>query len=464
MRTNLNEEGILTGIIKFMSEKGFDSASSFLSDISNKISGGNLNGSIINGNIAKSAAGLTATFPVIVTEATSLENATMIAKAVERNAVSMLQMLFAANQITSVTNAKAYLNKFHNNISNDLDLSDMGVDDIIEYSNKISESADDDLVYFASVNKAIKAVCEDLKNNKEYGMVLEENLNDISLNDYRIKTVFNEMQVSQSRSRQTRTTYGGGLFGNIPTNRETIETNSDDPGMADLNKAYDTLSKGVIKTDVQKANEAVPSLMIVNFVSLIDNQKVVSTAVIGVKARIHYVPSQEMVDRIILKNADRRGLFNFIRATTGEIKFFKDFLFAVDRAKIDAIAKSGKGSNSKIWKILELRADRAKLNKSAGRNGVNCAAITTIVISKAEADLIKKAHRIDITKPGTLLAIMRGYNLMCAVIVDDVAERVDMLYDDGSKKFDTISFTSLERDNGDAQLKKVINIMATKGR
>ena len=53
---------------------------------------------------------------------------------------------------------------------------------------------------------------------------------------------------------------------------------------------------------------------------------------------------------------------------------------------------------------------------------------------------------------------------MCAVIVDDVAERVDMLYDDGSKKFDTISFTSLERDNGDAQLKKVINIMATKGR
>ena len=234
--------------------------------------------------------------------------------------------------------------------------------------------------------------------------------------------------------------------------------------MADLNKAYDTLSKGVIKTDVQKANEAVPSLMIVNFVSLIDNQKVVSTAVIGVKARIHYVPSQEMVDRIILKNADRRGLFNFIRATTGEIKFFKDFLFAVDRAKIDAIAKSGKGSNSKIWKILELRADKAKLNKSAGRNGVNCAAITTIVISKAEADLIKKAHRIDITKPGTLLAIMRGYNLMCAVIVDDVAERVDMLYDDGSKKFDTISFTSLERDNGDAQLKKVINIMATKGR
>ena len=150
----------------------------------------------------------------------------------------------------------------------------------------------------------------------------------------------------------------------------------------------------------------------------------------------------------------------FIRATTREIAFFDDFLFAVKRAKIDAVAKSGKGSNSKIWKILEIRADRSKLNRAAGKNNTGCAAITTIVISKAEVDLIKKEHRIDLMKPGMFISIMRGYNFMCGVIVDDVAERVEFLWDDGDKNFESLTFDSLERDNDTAQLKKVITVMA----
>ena len=86
----------------------------------------------IKGNIAKSAMGLTAVFPVVVTEATSVENATMISKAIEKKAVAMLQMLFAANQITSVKSAKEYLNTFHNNLSGSLDLSGMDIDDVID--------------------------------------------------------------------------------------------------------------------------------------------------------------------------------------------------------------------------------------------------------------------------------------------------------------------------------------------
>jgi hypothetical protein len=53
---------------------------------------------------------------------------------------------------------------------------------------------------------------------------------------------------------------------------------------------------------------------------------------------------------------------------------------------------------------------------------------------------------------------------MCAVIVDDVAERVDFLYDDGEKQFETLSFMSLEREDSNGQLKKVINVLAARGR
>ena len=207
-----------------------------------------------------------------------------------------------------------------------------------------------------------------------------------------------------------------------------------------------------------------PSLMVVNFVhENAQGRTINSVCVIGVKAVIHYVHSEDLINRFILKNDDNKGLFNFIRATTREISFFKDFLFAVKRAKVDAVAKSGKGSSNKLWKLLELRANRLKLAKASNLKQAEFAAITSVIISKEEAEVIKRNHRIDIMKPGTLLAIMRGYNLMAAFIVDNVSERVDMLYDDGSKNFETLSFMSLEREESGSMYKKVINLIS-KGR
>lgn len=458
----LHEAGILTDIIGFMA----DSDISFISDIGQKILSSKKDPMqfSVGSNIAKAASGLTAVFPVIVTEATPLDQGVMVSKSIERKAVALLQMLFAANQITSATGAHQYLKNFHSNISSSLDLSGMDVDDVIEYTNKLSESvAPGDITYKVSVNEAIKAVIEDTKNNTTH--VLEENINESSLNDYRVRQVFNELQAWKSSKTTTSIESKPRYTDFLGNSTSTVSTEIQDaPSAVDMKNAYEVLNKSVLRTDIQKANESVPSLIIINFVSIIEGgDKVVNTCVIGVKAVLHYVSSEEMINRIVLKNADRRGLFNFLRATTREISFFRDFLFAVDRAKIDAVAKSGKGSSSKIWKLLELRANRAKLNNASGRTGSDTAAITSLIISKAEADLIKKAHRIDITKPGTLLAIMRGYNFMCAAIVDEVSERVDFLYDDGSKNFETLSFMSLEREDGNGMYKKVINLMA-KGR
>jgi hypothetical protein len=49
---------------------------------------------------------------------------------------------------------------------------------------------------------------------------------------------------------------------------------------------------------------------------------------------------------------------------------------------------------------------------------------------------------------------------MCAVIVDEAMERVDMLWDDGTKNFETYSFMSLEREESSGMYKKVINMVS----
>ena len=456
--------------------------------ITGTISGSSSTGFKMNSNIAKEAKGLTAVFPVLVSESVSVEQAQMIAKAAERKYVTMFQMLFAASQITDAKSAQSYLKKFHNNITSSLDLSDMTVDDVIDFANKLDEEVQTTALTNARITEATKAVLEDLAFNENYTKVLAENLNPVSLNNYKVKTVFGDYKATQvseanddyytveDRSDSTewegRDDNNGNVYKqrtNTTTRRTPITARDRAATLKDKNATLkdkaDIISKQIITTDIKKANEATPSLMIINFVTQADGRdnEIVNTAVIGVKCVIHYVPSSEMMNRMVLKNTDRRGLLNFIRATTGEIQFFRDFLFAIDRAKIDAVAKTSKGSNSRIWKMLEIRANRAKMNATARADNAACAAITMLVLSKAEVDIIKQSYRLDLSKASTMLSVMKGYNFIGVAVIDEVNEKVDFLYDDGTKNFETISFMSLEREQGAGEYKKMINTLV-KGR
>lgn len=456
--------------------------------ITGTINGTSSTGFKMNSNIAKEAKGLTAVFPVLVSESVSVEQAQMIAKAAERKYVTMFQMLFAASQITDAKSAQSYLKKFHNNITSSLDLSDMTVDDVIDFANKLDEEVQTTALTNAHITEATKAVLEDLAFNENYTKVLAENLNPVSLNNYKVKTVFGDYKATQvseanddyytveDRSDSTewegRDDNNGNVYKqrtNTTTRRTPITARDRAATLKDKNATLkdkaDIISKQIVTTDIKKANEATPSLMIINFVTQADGRdnEIINTAVIGVKCVIHYVPSSEMMNRMVLKNTDRRGLLNFIRATTGEIQFFRDFLFAIDRAKIDAVAKTSKGSNSRIWKMLEIRANRAKMNTTARADNAACAAITMLVLSKAEVDIIKQSYRLDLSKASTMLSVMKGYNFIGVAVIDEVNEKVDFLYDDGTKNFETISFMSLEREQGAGEYKKMINTLV-KGR
>lgn len=456
--------------------------------ITGTINGSSSTGFKMNSNIAKEAKGLTAVFPVLVSESVSVEQAQMIAKAAERKYVTMFQMLFAASQITDAKSAQSYLKKFHNNITSSLDLSDMTVDDVIDFANKLDEEVQTTALTNARITEATKAVLEDLAFNESYTKVLAENLNPVSLNNYKVKTVFGDYKATQvseanddyytvedrtdSTEWEGRDDNNGNVYKqrtNTTTRRTPITARDRAATLKDKNATLkdkaDIISKQIVTTDIKKANEATPSLMIINFVTQADGRdnEIVNTAVIGVKCVIHYVPSSEMMNRMVLKNTDRRGLLNFIRATTGEIQFFRDFLFAIDRAKIDAVAKTSKGSNSRIWKMLEIRANRAKMNATARADNAACAAITMLVLSKAEVDIIKQSYRLDLSKASNMLSVMKGYNFIGVAVIDEVNEKVDFLYDDGTKNFETISFMSLEREQGAGEYKKMINTLV-KGR
>ena len=369
-------------------------------------------------SIAKQAKEGTAQFPVLATRSLSYDNIQMIAKACERNFASFLQVVFTMNQITNTDNPQDFVNQYHQNTNTNI----KGAGDLIG------------LVFNAA------EVPQEVINKLCIAFEMDSIPFDTQFELKSINEKFIPLNTRMMMSMEAR-----GAF---------------NPHQAVKEKLPEDL---FVDNDAKKANELIPTLMHVRILKDMGPDSKYVDFVVGVKAMIHPIKSEDMIDHIVAQLQDRGKLFSLIRWTTGEISFFKDFLLSVDRAKVDAIAKSGKGSTDKIWKLLELRADRLKGAKATRQGQAANAAITTLVISKAEVEYIKQYHRIDLNKAGTLKGILRGYNMMACAIIDEVSERVDFLWDDGSGDFESLSFMSLEREESGSMYKKVINL-ATRGR
>jgi len=226
--------------------------------------------------------------------------------------------------------------------------------------------------------------------------------------------------------------------------------------MQGMEKAHSMAANPFVKTDVPKANELLPTMMVIHFHSYASNEPV--TAVIGIKAKLYPIPSQEIVNRLVIRNKDNHGFHNFLRAATREISFLKDFVFAVDKAKIDALSSSKRGSDSKIWKLLEKRAIKSRIRRSMGMTN-DATAITSLVVTSDEVEILKKEYNVDIERIPVIRPIMDAYNLMGIAIINQNLESVKFLYDDGSNNYETYSYRSLERETGDQNYKKIVNLM-----
>lgn len=374
-------------------------------------------------NIARASSNLTLVFPVIAEESVSVDAARMCCKAIERKAVVMLQMLFSAINITDSKNAMDYIRTMHANIELD---DDLDVNEFIDIMDKAGQNESSGIEIDDPV--AYERIKEDMKHIDYH---LGEGFANESLDRFTIDPSMYDIPIHEDREAN-----------------DTFKSGSD------------FLANQQVATDVKKANELVPTLITIKFYAT-DSESgsiVPQTAIIGVKGKLQYVSKADMINRIALKNKDRNGLFNFLRASTREISFWKDFVFAIDRAKIDALSTSGRGSSNRVWKLLERRAIKSRIKRFTGMMN-DASAISTLLISKETAQTLVKDYSIDPLKPRSILPIMDAYNLMSFVVVDEVLEKVYFLFDDGSGEYEIISFTHLEREES-GNYKKIINLLA----
>ena len=268
----------------------------------------------------------------------------------------------------------------------------------------------------------------------------------VSTQPRRMYAEANKEQSENSEDQLTKNNINQGVLGN-------------GDAIKGLKDKTDMLSKQILPSEYKKANELAPTMMVVNYNLAKDNYAVrVDNAIIGVKAKLYPLSSEDIVSHLVSKTRDSNTLMNLIRVSTGEISFFKDFLLAIDKNKAEALTYSKKGSANKLWKVLERRANKSKLNAMLARKN-DATAITTLVISQNEVDYMKKEYNVDFDQVKVVRNLFDKYNLLCVCVVDESLEIAKFMYDTGDDMWETLPFSALEKEASDNTYKKVVNLM-----
>ena len=387
------------------------------------------------GSIAKRASNLVLVFPVLVSSSLKMKTAVLLSKAIERKCVSLLQLLFSATNLTRYRDTKDlndYISKFHTNIN----------------ATKSAITLDD----FINIMDTMVATGEAVVVDRDMYDAVMESMKDINLaaNDLLRESSVNDFKVTKTMFGRTNVTLEAG-----PT------SNPQDDQLKKELKAYSNnpqdLRNQVSNPNMDKANELVPTMMTVNFVTMIDGQPVKQTGMIGVKAKMYPVDSIELMNRLEYKVSNSNTLFSLIKCSTKEKSFFRDFLFAVDKAKMDAINIAKGSVNTRLFRTLEKRASAN--NRLLLKRG-DASPITTMILSQEEVEYMKKYKNIDLEKSNTAKVILQGYNLMGIIITDDSIEVAKMMFDDGEGMYETVTYDSLAKEDKNGDYKKIINLMA----
>ena len=448
-------------------------------------------------SITRANKDLTMTFPVMVSNTVDPASAQLVSRALERKFVTLTQMLLSAISITNSKDAIDHLKNIHAN----LDLTSFfDVDDYLAVSqeataNHIFDATEVKAVYEAFRQERLRAkpinhlheslmddmmaqmrqdpnfntaVASNTFNNlsdddklravrmldtdtatrnrdlSNQNRDLNQRLRDIERNEGRMRRNFARTQAQSNRRindlRQSNN--------NLQSRLDDIRNNTR-AGLAKLGKDQ----------DYKKANELQPTLLQIQFISTNDNNDPITVdAYVGIKTKIYCVDSADIANHIVSKRSYNFSLYNLIKATSGEIEFWRDFVFAIKKAKIDAVSNTNRGSSSKLWKVLERRALTSKINRfMSARN--DATAITTLMMSAYDVEMLRKMEDIDISDSRVARKLMDDYNLVGIVIVDDSTESAKIIFDTGDDEYEPYTFKTLKRDDK-MDYKQMIQLLA----
>jgi hypothetical protein len=391
----------------------------------------------VSKSISAKALEGTANFSVLVSDTTPIDEAIMISKTQEKKFATFLLTTLTMNPYLDTdggaVSAADYVKQFHQNMgtspnvpSINFDITDTAKRNMLsEGVSSVDESVLEEMCYgYQGWTEAALDVAYRVYENVTYR----------GLNDKNVAFNYSVEEVTESSILNDK-------FKVTPL-YEALD------GKPSPRKSEPKQLNYLSNNDFKKANDLVPTLLHVRVIPRDTTTHETLDPidfVMGVKATLHLVSSDEMILNIARALRNEDIFFNFIRWTTGEIKFFKDFVFAIDQQKIDANSMSNSASG--WWPALKRRRAISKMKNRFTKKSLLPNA--TFVVTTEDLVSLKDQYGFDFTGDDTKLplTLMEKYFLLSFVRVNTALQRVDFLYD-GMTKYDTATYSSLSKEGG----------------
>ena len=408
-------------------------------------------------------------FPVIISDNVDYDTAVTVTKALERSYSSFIQTIISMNTMTDDLNAtgvSSYLNRIHDNsLSNVIDSDSSGDDVTINGFKKAIENSvsyefeKDGVTFTCEAYFPEKPIMSEMLK-KELGYYLEG----LCLN--KLNDKYQPVKLENASFAIPMFEAKGMNYNKIKSELKQTKKELDDARNANknlTNKLHEEKMKYEVKkasnvellpNDVRKANELQPTFIRVSIKrSVRDIHEFTEyNFIIGIKATLHLARSSEYITNLVDACEYKGNLFRFIKWSSGEISFLKDYVL-----RMDEFSKEAKGrvtNQSHWWEALKRRGREAKISKVKTNRLLPNA---SFVFTTEEVEYIKANFGYDLLNVSVAKRLMKEYFLLGYVVLDMANEVANILYD-GQKNFQMMTFKNMEREgaNAERQFKEIL--------
>ena len=245
----------------------------------------------------------------------------------------------------------------------------------------------------------------------------------------------------------------------------------------DVDKEIETGFVGEMKTEAltKKLRNANPTLISLQlYIKGVANPVSVP---IALKTNPHFVNSEDLASLLDAAIEDKRIINRFIKLSSGEISFFRDFLFNLDRVKRDQKLYAKFGQHPWYQQFIQKKESNlfkrfaiifsTLTNKFKGLvSGMSSSLPTaSIVITTDELERAAKMKYGFLVKNEKILwQILNRLSLLCICIYNPEVEMC-AFYFNGFKKPMLVPISEMKSDNSDAnaEMAKLMNTMLKRG-
>ena len=292
-------------------------------------------------SIARGAKDSTFQFQCLITNSAPSDIAFTMARTLEPVYAAFAQSWISMNSMYDMTidpTPLSYLKRLHQNLRLEKALEDLTVDkaDVDFYAEKVYDGsyrlylneAKDFGILFNVGDHATSVLMESHKDGlKEY------------LSEFNVEPLEEPVTEAPGDTLDMMDSYLSGL------DKKTENDNR--------NRQLTATTRGIptkiAERDLKKSNDLMPYLLQARLIAVNDKKEFVQYVdiSIGIKAILHVVDSQDMVENIARALQNKSVMFRFLRCTTGELSFIKDFL------KIKTKENWDSEFNSSSWNYSE---------------------------------------------------------------------------------------------------------------